>query len=171
MDKRFLEFWGNLLINAAKGQEQIENLQRLIDEGFKPFETQLNLFRKFYGLENKTGPPAVNDQLWEKATQDFLNSCEEFIGIWGMVPRKTYDALAGENENLKKKIADLEKRLQRRKQKGNRQEMDTGEIARGFEGLIKKQAEQFQTLMAAYGSMCEDLKKQSSSHAPESTEK
>jgi hypothetical protein len=32
-------------------------------------------------------------------------------------------------------------------------EMDTAEVAKGFEELMKKQAEQFQTLVASYGKL------------------
>lgn len=33
MDRHFLEFRGNLLIQAAKGQKQLEELTRLVNQG------------------------------------------------------------------------------------------------------------------------------------------
>ena len=56
MDRKFLEFWGNALLNAAKGQEQVENLNRMARDGFKTFEQQLSLFQKLYGLDKKPDP-------------------------------------------------------------------------------------------------------------------
>jgi hypothetical protein len=56
MDRKFLEFWGNALLNAAKGQEQVENLNRLARDGFKTFEQQLSLFQKLYDLDKKPDP-------------------------------------------------------------------------------------------------------------------
>ncbi len=158
MDKNFLEFWGNFLINAAKGQEQIENLQRLANEGFKACEFQMNLFRELYDLKKNTDTPAMNDQIWEKAVLDFMKSYQEFIGLLGLVPRRTYDELARENDDLKKKITDLEKSLRSRRKKTGRQETDPDLVVKGLEGLMKKQADQFQTLMASYGKLYENIK-------------
>ncbi len=158
MDKKFLEFWGNLLISAAKKQEQIENLQRLATEGFKACEFQMNLFRDFYDLKPMTATPASDDQIWEKAFSDFMKSYQEFIGFLGLVPRKTYDELAQENDHLKKKISDLEKSLRSRRKKTGRQETDPALVVKGLEGLMKKQADQFQTLMTSYGKLYDHIK-------------
>ena len=49
MDTKFMEFLGNFLRSAAKGQDQAESMNRMVREGFKTFEQQLNLFQKFYG--------------------------------------------------------------------------------------------------------------------------
>ncbi|MDX9746744.1 MAG: hypothetical protein WCX84_04045 [Syntrophales bacterium] len=158
MDKRFLEFWGNFLIHAARGQEQVETLQRLANEGFRACEFHMNLFREFYGLKKKADPSEINDQIREKATADFLESCREFTGLLGLVPRKTYDALVRENDDLKSRITELEKALKTSGKKTRRQEPESGLVAKGIEGLMKKQADQFQTLMTTYGKLFENIK-------------
>ena len=158
MDRRFLEFWGNALLSAAKGQEQAESLNRLVREGFKTFEQQLSLFEKFYGLDKKPDPSTPYAEMWTKAAADFAKSYQEFIGLMGMVSREDYEALSREHEALKKKAADLEEALRRGKKKTGGKEIDTAEIAKGFEGLMKKQAEQFQTLVASYGKLYEAKK-------------
>jgi len=174
MDRKFLEFWGNFLLNAARGQEQAESLNRLVREGFKTFEQQLSLFEKFYGLEKKPDPSTPYAEMWAKAASDFAKSYQEFIGVMGMVPREDYETLAREHEALKKKTADLEEALRRGKKKAGGREMDTAEIAKGFEGLMKKQAEQFQSLMASYGKLYETEKpgtKSSEPHPPDPSKK
>ncbi len=151
MDTKFLAFLGNFLLSAAKGQEQAESLNRMVREGFKTFEQQLNLFQKFYGLDRK---PDSSDQylkMWSKAASDFAKSYQDFMGLMGMVPREDHEAVCRENEELKEKIAALEDILGQGKRKIGTKKMDFTEVFKGFEGLMKKQAEQFQTLMASYG--------------------
>ncbi len=104
MDRKFLEFWGNFLLNAAKGQEQAENLNRMVREGFKTFEQQLSLFEKFYGLDKKPDPSTPYAEMWAKAASDFAKSYQEFLGLMGTVPREDYEALSREHEALKKKV-------------------------------------------------------------------
>lgn len=166
MDRKFLEFWGNFLISAAKGQEQVENLNRLASEGVKTFEQQLALFQKFYGLDQKPDPSTPYAEMWTKAAADFMKSYQEFMGLMGMVPREDYEALAREHEALQKKAAELEEALRRGKKKAGAKDMDPAEVVKGFEGLMNRQAEQFQALMASYGKLYEARKpgRKSSEH-------
>jgi hypothetical protein len=168
VDRKFLEFWGNFLLNAAKGQEQAENMNRLVRDGFKGFEQQLSLFQKLYGLEKKPEPSSPYAEMWAKAASDFTKSYQEFLGLMGVVPREEYEALSGEHEALKKKFAALEERLRRGKATSGGGEIDTTEVVKGFEGLMNKQAEQFKALMASYGKIYEGEKpgKESTKTAP-----
>ena len=38
MDKYFMEFWGNFLISAAKGERQLDEMARWIDQDFSGLE-------------------------------------------------------------------------------------------------------------------------------------
>jgi hypothetical protein len=156
VDRKFLEFWGNFLLNAAKGQEQVENMNRLVRDGFKGFEQQLSLFQKLYGLDKKPEPSSPYAEMWSKAASDFTTSYQEFLGLMGVVPREEYEALSQEHEALKKKFAALEEKLRRGKATSSGgSEMDPSEVVKGFEGLMKEQAEQFQALMTSYGKLYE----------------
>ena len=155
MDSRFLEFWGNFLLSAAKGQEQAENLNRLVREGVKAFEQQMSLFEKFYGLDRKADSPDQYAQMWSKAASDFAKSYHEFMGLMGTVSREDHEALRRENEELTRKVAALEEALKREKKEAGSRETDPADVVKGFEGLMKKQAEQFQALMESYGKMYE----------------
>jgi hypothetical protein len=174
MDRNFLEFWGNFLLNAAKGQEQAEGLNRMVREGFKTFEQQLSLFEKFYGLDKKPDPSTPYAEMWAKAASDFAKSYQEFMGVMGMVPREDYEELSRQNEAMKTKLTALEETLRREKKKTGSGEADPTEVVKGFEGLMQKQAEQFQALMASYGKLYEKEKpgrKSSESHPPEASKK
>jgi hypothetical protein len=168
VDRKFLEFWGNALLNAAKGQEQVENLNRLVQDGFKTFEQQLSLFQKLYDLDKKPDPSIPYTEMWAKAASDFTKSYQEFLGFMGVVPREDYEALSREHEALKNKFAALEERQRRGRAKSSDKEIDPSEVVKGFEGLMKKQAEQFQALMASYGKLYEEKKpgKESTKTAP-----
>jgi hypothetical protein len=48
MDKYFLEFWGNFLINTAKGQKQMEDMSKWMQQGFEGFDELTGMFRKFW---------------------------------------------------------------------------------------------------------------------------
>jgi hypothetical protein len=170
MDRKFLEFWGNFLLSAAKGQEQVENLNRLASEGVKTFEQQLALFQKFYGLDKKPDPSTPYAEMWTKAAADFMKSYQEFMGLMGMVSREDYEALSKENENLKRKVEDLEESLRRTKKRTAGKDTDPAEVVKGFEGLMKKQAEQFQALMESYGKMYEVKKPGKERRATHTTE-
>ena len=172
MDRKFLEFWGNFLLNAAKGQEQAENFSRLVQDGFKTFEQQLSLFQKLYGLDKKPDPSSSYAEMWAKAASDFSQSYQEFIGLMGVVTRDDYDTLSREHEALKKKYTALEDQLRRSRSKTGTGERDPLEVVKGFEGLMKKQAEQFQALMASYGKLYEDSgSKATEARTPEKTDK
>jgi hypothetical protein len=153
MDRKFLEFWGNALLSAAKGQEQVETLNRWASEGFRTFEQQLSFFQKFYGPDKKQDTTTDSQEMWAKAASDFMKSYQEFLGLMGMIPREDYEALSRENEALKKKAVDLEEALRRETKKTGTDETDPAEVVKGFEGLMKKQAEQFQALMGSYGKL------------------
>jgi hypothetical protein len=168
VDRRFLEFWGNALLNAAKGQEQVENLNHLVRVGFKSFEEQLSLFQKLYDLDKKPDPPAPYAEMWAKAASDFTKSYQEFLGFMGVVPREDYEALSREHEALKNKFAALEENLRHGRAKSGGKEIDPSEVVKGFEGLMKEQAQQFQALMEFYGKLYEEKKPGKKSADPRS---
>jgi hypothetical protein len=174
MDRKFLEFWGNALLNAAKGQEQVENLNRLARDGFKTFEQQMSLFQKLYNLDKKPDPSIPYAEMWAKAASDFTKSYQEFLGFMGVVPREDYEALSKEHEALKNKFAAAEEKLRHSRAKSGGKEIDPSEVVKGFEGLMKEQAKQFQALMASYGKLYEEKKpgkKSTEPHPPEEPSK
>jgi len=51
MDRQFLEFWGNFLLNAANGQKQLEDMTHWMKKGFSGFDELTDMFQRFYGLD------------------------------------------------------------------------------------------------------------------------
>lgn len=153
MDKRFLEFWGHCFLNAAKGQEQIENLARLMREGFGVFEQQMDLFRRLYNLEEKVDSVSNSSDFISQATETYRKSYREFLDLFGLVSKEDYESLAEKCEDLREKLAVLEKKTSYTKRPADGNEIGTSELAQGFESLMKKQTEQFQELMQSFANI------------------
>ncbi len=153
MDQQFLEFWGNLLINAAKEQKRMEDLFKWVQQGFKGFDKLTAMFNKFYGLEHmEKDSPAYMDT-WKRASENFLNSFKDYLDLMGMVPKGEHMAQIKKYEELKKKVARQEETinhlkllLEEKKTKSQKEQVQ------GFLDLIEKQSEQFQEIMNTFGS-------------------
>ena len=153
MDKHFLEFWGNFLINAAKEQKRMEDLSKWMQQGFKGFDDLTEMFKKFYGLEHmEKDTPAYMDTR-EKASENFLNSYKDYLNSMGMVSKDEHLKLIRKYEELKEKAAAQEEtinhlRLLLEEKKTESQK----ELVQGFQDLIEKQSKQFQETMETFGS-------------------
>ncbi len=151
MDEKYLEFLGNLFLNAARNQKQMEDLFRLSRQGFKGFEEMAAMFRKFYGLENieKDAPEYI--KTWQSATEEFQNSFKEYLKMVGVVPKEDYMTLLEKYEELKKKVADQEETIRHLQILLRDKSVDQGETAKVFQDLMTKQSEQFMEMMNAIG--------------------
>lgn len=127
-DKKFLEFWGNLLINAAKGQEQFEQLASLMQYPTMGTETRASegidgLFKQFYDLNSASSPKKENSPSSGRddgidtphsihdlndAYDHFFQSFSAYAELWGWVPKKEHDALKQKHETLKKNHQSLQ---------------------------------------------------------------
>ena len=151
MDRHFLEFWGNFLINAAKGQKQIEDVAKWMTQGLKGFEDLTAMFRKFYGLDRLSEGAPDYVKTWEKAAKDFQKSFRDYLDLFGVVPRQEHLELVKKHETLKNKVADLEETIKHLRMLMGNKGADLGEIVKGYQDLVKKQTDQFQRLMEGLG--------------------
>jgi hypothetical protein len=153
MDRHFLEFWGNLLIDAAKQQKQLEDMSKWMQQGFKGSDELTAMFNKFYGLEHLKKDTPAYTETWEEASENFLNSFKNYLDLMGMVPKNEHLALVKKYEELKEKVADQEETINHlrmivEKKKAESQE----ELVQGFHDLIDKQSKKFQETMESFGS-------------------
>lgn len=153
MDPHFLEFWGNLLINTAKQQKQLEDLTQWMQQGFKGFDELTAMFKKFYGLEHLEKDTPAYMETWETASENFFQSFNDVIALMGMVPKDKHLALMKKYEALKKKVETQEETITHlegmleKKAAGSQEE-----LVKGFQDLIEKQSKQFQETMKTFGS-------------------
>lgn len=150
MDKQFLEFWGNLLINTAKGQQQFEQLTQWMNQDFKGFEELTAMFKKFYGLEKipKSAPEYL--QVWQKSTEHFRESLKGYFSILGVVSLNEHLTLVKKYETLKKENADQAETIEHLRLLLGQKDLTHNVVAENFEGLLNRQNEQFQRLMESF---------------------
>ncbi len=157
LDSKFLEFWGNYLLAAARGQKQLEDLNEWMRQGFSGFEELTAMFKKFYGFEH---PPRKEDsgsiQAWQTAAADFRNSFNAYFNLMGMVSKEEYQALEQKYAALQKKVADQEDTIKLLRtllaEEGTYQDQAT----KVLQDLVNQQAEAFETLMKGIASAAED---------------
>jgi len=147
VDRQFLEFWGNYLLAAAKGQKQLEDLNQWIRQGFSGFEELTTMFKKFYSLERPSSENSDSAKAWENAAAGFRTSFNAYLDLMGVVPREKYQALEKKCGALQKKVADQEETIKVLRsllaEKGTYQ----GETVKVFQDLVNKQSDAFETMM------------------------
>lgn len=147
MDSQFLEFWGNYLLAAARGQKQLEDLNQWISQGFRGFEELTAMFQKYYGLERSPNEDADATKAWHTAAADFHNSFNAYLELMGVIPQDKYQTLEQKYAALQKKVIEQEDTIKVLRgllaEKGTYQ----GETAKVFQDLVDKQADAFEKLL------------------------
>jgi phage tail tape-measure protein len=148
MDRHFLEFWGNFLINAAKGQKQMEDMSKWMQQGFEGFDELTAMFKKFYGLEHMEKDTPIYMETWKQASENFQESFKDCLRLMGVVPKDEHLALVKKYEELKEKVADQEETIKHLRMLLEEKKVEIqGELVQGFQEIIEKQSEQFQETM------------------------
>jgi hypothetical protein len=151
VDRHFLEFWGNFLINVAKGQKQMEDMVKWMTQGLQGFEDLSTMFRRFYGLDKLSESAPDYVKTWEKAARDFRKSFQDYLNLFGVVPKHEHLELVKKYEALNGKLVEQEKRIKQLRMMLEEKGADLGEIVRGYQDLIKQQTDQFRKLMEGLG--------------------
>ena len=147
MDKQFLEFWGNLILSAAKGQGQLDEFSRWMSQGMSGFRGLNDMFRQFYGL-GREGPGHAVD--WDTARDSFGKAYRAYLDTLGVVPASEYRALKKQFDALQKKAQDQETTLRKLRLELSESKMAQGDVVRGFEELIEVQSKQFRELTDSF---------------------
>ena len=152
MDKHFLEFWGNFLINTAKGQKQLADMSKWMQQGFEGFDELTAMFKKFYGLENMEKHTPAYMETWKKASENFQKSFKDYLRLMGVVPKDEHLALVKKHEELKEKVAAHEETIKHLRMILEEKKADTqGELVKEFQEILERQSEQFQETMETFG--------------------
>ncbi|MCK9230386.1 MAG: hypothetical protein M0Q23_07820 [Syntrophales bacterium] len=153
MDSQFLEFWGQSLLNLARGQRRLEELSRWMSgtAGGAGTDRLIDLFRTSYGLDKleKDGPEYL--KLFEKASRSYQQSLREYLSLFNVVPRDDMEALQRECDALKATIADQEKIIGRLKNIIDTSGRTPEEATRELKNLLEKQTLEFQKMMKTMG--------------------
>lgn len=170
MDPKFLEFWGNCLLTMSKlgqvpdpksFQEEALRFWGTLLSGNKEtakfntseiLDKQLELFRRCYGLEQKSREPEFIES-FKKASGDFQRSFQEFMSVFDFVPREDYEQLKRKTEELNEKIREQNEIIRQLRIDKVREGAEEIAAASGIQEMIKNQTEQFSALMDALGSI------------------
>ena len=156
MDSKFLEFWGNYLLAAAKGQKQLEDLNQWIRQGFKGVEDLTAMFSKFYGIDHPRNKDAAATPAWQNAAKDFQKSLDAYLNLMGLVPKDKYQALEQKYAALQKKVAEQEESIKVLRKLLAEEGTYQGETIKVFQELVNKQAEAFEQLMNQFAAGAKD---------------
>ena len=151
MNRRFLEFWGKALLQAAQSQKQLEDLAKWCQRGFLGFQDYSQLFKASYGLDERAESSPDYFTQWKKSEDDFRESFKGYLNLLGMVPREEYAALARKYEELKEKVAEQEETIRLLRMLLEEKGLGLAATSLEFQRLIEKQGEQFQKLMQGLG--------------------
>jgi hypothetical protein len=151
MNRQFLEFWGNFLLQVAKGQKQMEDLAKWSRLGFSSFGELTALFQKAYGLDELPEDSPEYLKIWKKAEEDFRRSFKDYLSLMGAVPREEYVELARKYEELKEKVADQEETIKHLRMLLSEKGLDCGAVTLEFQKMMKKQTDQFHKLVKDWG--------------------
>ena len=154
MDRHFLEFWGNFLINAAKGQKQMEDISKWMQQDFEGFDELTGMFKKFYGLEHMEKDTPAYMETWKEASEKFQESFKDYLRLMGVVPKDEHLALVKKYEELKEKVAAQEETINNLRMLLEEKKAETqGEFVKGFQEILEKQSEQFQETMETFSTL------------------
>ncbi len=153
MDRHFLEFLGNFLISAAKGQKQIEDMNQWVRQSFSGSEYLTSMFQKFYGLDPSGKDTPENTPAWKIAEENFRSSFKDYLKLMDVIPKDEHLKLAQKYEDLKKKVAEQEKTINYLETLLGQKVSDLGETVNGFQEMIESQTEAFMELMDRFGQL------------------
>lgn len=159
MDKQILEFWGTMMLQAAKGQQQLEDIMKWMSGNVQELKDISSLFCRMYGIE--PGSSQVPDYLalWQKAVNEFRDSYGELVTMMDLVPRKDYVAVTRENQDLKRRISELEEAVRHFRALLDDRVAQPAEGIRDFQKLINDQARQYRDFMKSVTSVFDERSK------------
>lgn len=147
MDKNFLEFWGNFLLNAAKSKQQVEDFNSWMKNSLGGFGDMTAMFKKAYGLDSIPEKTPEYTDLWKKSSEDFLKVFKESVGAMGMISQEEHLRLVKKYEMLKEKAETQEETIRHLRMLLGEKDTEQKEITDKFQELAKSQGEQFQDLV------------------------
>jgi hypothetical protein len=148
MDKNILEFLGKALLNVAQNQRQWEDMNKLIGQNIAADNPFLKSFFKSIGLPNQEKVDAENIvEFTEKSSDAYKEFIKAYLTMFNVVSKEKHLIVIKENEELKGRIAELEKIIQNYKNMSKKDSYDPERIVDNLKQVISNQTQQFEELM------------------------
>lgn len=150
-NKQFTEFWGNAWLSMAKGQKQLTDMTSWFTGNLMDLQDMNKMFGKIYGMESIDKGIPDYFSWWERSVNLFQKSFQDLFSMMDFIPRSAYRELEKENEELKRKIAELERNMVPNSSILDEEIKLANEGIKGFQGLVQEQVRQYQELMDNIG--------------------
>jgi hypothetical protein len=154
---QYLDSLGNMFLNAARGQKQIEEFSKLMGFGLLNFQSWNEPANRFFGFDTLGKSTTEVMKFYRRILEEFQQSIKGFLSLMDLVPKRDYLELLQQYEDLKKRSREtggigLENILQEGLSLQS-------EGLRYFEELAKKQTKEFQNLMTSFTQILAETKK------------
>jgi hypothetical protein len=165
MDSRFLELWGQVLIQAARNQELLEkfapgssgardsswDFSTWAEQWFEQLPAFQSLFLQNARLNELSESGLQSLQAWQQGLEAFHEQWQEFARLLGLVPRQDYDRLSQENEQLKEQVQEQQATIERlNSMLSDRNLFDPDQMSEEFDRLLKRHNKQFEEFMQSF---------------------
>ena len=147
MDRQFLEFWGNSILAAAKGQKQLDDLARWMRGLGSGSEDWTAMFRQFYDL----GTEAADSNAWDQAMKQFQSSLKDWLDLMNLAPKIEIEKLQKKCRALEEKIAAQQDTIRQLQKRAGEKGDHLSNAVVDFSRLMEQQSKQFQELMGSVG--------------------
>ena len=157
MDTQALELWGNMFLNAARGQRLMEDFLHLMEKEFGSVREMFDVFSKWWGvgLSLQDIPGCLNAFL--KTTEDVQKAfMGGFFSLMNYPSQADYQALLKDYEDLKETSERQEEDIRRLQEALDEKLSVHGEGITAFQNLMKRQTQQFQELMANFSKIFQE---------------
>ncbi|MBE9531000.1 MAG: hypothetical protein IMF00_07020 [Proteobacteria bacterium] len=168
MYKHFYEFWGNQFNDLDKGQQQMQDMTKLIMQGLSGFEEVPEMIGKFCSMDFWSKETCDYIKAWEMTTGDFQKFFKDYLNLMGLVPKDEYLELANKYNNMDESVADKIKEISKQvKIVADQEKMITDQKKEIVDQKklvveLKKEISKQKTLVVAQKKFVTDLKKESS---------
>ena len=152
MNRQFYEFWGNFFSNAARGQQQLDEMTAWMKQGFQGLEEFSELFRRSYGLKTPYPGNAGESATWQQAIDSFQKSVTQFAAQWGWVSQTDHQQVLERCAALETTVRDQQATIAQLRGLLAREGLGYTELMAHFEKSFKDQSEQFKAIMRSLGS-------------------
>ncbi len=151
MDKNLLEFWGQIFLNAARSQQQMEDWNKWFSiDSFGKNKLFSSLLNQPETQKTEEITPEILE-IARKATDAYKEVFKASLSLFDVVAKEDYDELLKENELLKEKVKAQENIIKNRRNQPEKDIFEQQEVVNNLTEIVKDQTQQFQDLMKQMG--------------------
>jgi len=115
MEEYYNELWANQLSFVEKGQEQIQDMTKLIMQGINSFEKAPEMLGDFSSSNFWSQETYDYIKAWDMTSEDFVKFFNDYLNLIGLVPKKEHLELLNKYNDLNQSDTAREKEASKHK--------------------------------------------------------